>query len=92
MNKDQAETIALNALQWILGNDELRPVFMGSSGADENALHDMVKASENFLAVLDFLVMDDAWVIQFCDEFGLDYMTPMQARQALPGGGETNWT
>jgi hypothetical protein len=37
--------------------------------------------------VLDFLLMDDAWVVAFCDAAGLPYEAPMRARAALPGGG-----
>jgi hypothetical protein len=36
-------------------------------------------------SVLDFVMMDDAWVVAFCDAVGLPYTTPMQARMALPG-------
>ena len=43
-------------------------------------------------SVLDFLVMDDRWVIGFCDAAQLSYETPMQARAALPGGQLPHWT
>jgi hypothetical protein len=36
--------------------------------------------------------MDDAWVIGFCDSVNLPYTAPMQARAALPGGEQMNWT
>ncbi|MZR11775.1 DUF3572 family protein [Maritimibacter sp. DP07] len=92
MKQEQAETIGLQALGWLAGNDELMPVFLGSTGGD---LADL-KARANdpgFLgAVLDFITMDDAWVVSFCDDAGLDYAQPMQARAALPGGGDMHWT
>ena len=43
-------------------------------------------------AVLDFLMMDDAWVVAFCDEVAVPYDRLMQARAALPGGEQVNWT
>ena len=43
-------------------------------------------------SVLDFVMMDDAWVVAFCDAVGIAYTTPMQARAALPGGAVTHWT
>ena len=43
-------------------------------------------------ALLDFIMMDDAWVTGFCDTAGLAYDQPMRARMALPGGGEMHWT
>ena len=43
-------------------------------------------------SVLDFLAMDDAWVVQFCDAAGLPYDRVMLARAALPGGAQVHWT
>jgi hypothetical protein len=37
-------------------------------------------------------MMDDAWVVAFCDAAGLPYEAPMRARAALPGGGQVHWT
>jgi hypothetical protein len=44
------------------------------------------------IAVLDFLMSRDDWVIGFCDAHGLPYDRPMVARQALPGGAAVHWT
>ncbi len=93
MNGDEyAETIALQALGWLVANEDLLPVFLGASGASVN---DLLKNAEQpaFLgSVLDFLLMDDAWVIAFCDAESLPYQAPMEARAALPGGEQYNWT
>lgn len=87
-----AETVALTALGWLAGNDELLPVFLGASGATEADLR-AGAADPAFLgSVLDFVMMDDAWVIALCDAAGLEYEAPMAARQALPGGGHVHWT
>jgi hypothetical protein len=51
-----------------------------------------VAEAEFQVAVLDFLLQDDAWVIAFCDGEGHPYTAPQAARQALPGGAETYWT
>lgn len=84
--QDSAETLALQALSWLAGNEDLLPVFMGATGASVSDL--AARAGEGaFLAsVLDFLLMDDAWVIAFCDATGLRYEAPLQARAWLPGG------
>ncbi|MEO9819946.1 MAG: DUF3572 family protein [Paracoccaceae bacterium] len=42
--------------------------------------------------MLDFVMMDDAWVVQFCDSNACAYTDPMMARQMLPGGGAMHWT
>ncbi|MCE8521380.1 DUF3572 domain-containing protein [Ruegeria sp. 1NDH52C] len=88
---DAAETLALQALTWLVTNDELLPVFLGSTGADVGDLRARAGDRQFLASVLDFLTMDDAWVIAFCDEQGIAYDQPMQARAVL-GGGEMHWT
>lgn len=92
MQQDHAETIALEALGWLAGNDELLPVFLGATGASETDLRTGASDPAFLGSVLDFLTMDDAWVIAFCDSAGFDYSLPLQARQALPGGAQMHWT
>jgi Protein of unknown function (DUF3572) len=92
MQQDLAETVALQALAWLAANDELLPVFLGSTGASEGDLRAGATDPAFLGSVLDFLTMDDAWVIAFCDGAGLDYTAPLTARQALPGGGAMHWT
>ncbi len=90
--RDTAETIALNALAWIVGQEELLPVFLGASGLSETDLRTRVSDSDLLGAVLDFVMMDDAWVMSFCDSHSMPYEALMRARSALPGGEQVNWT
>lgn len=92
LSREAAETVAMQALAWLAGNDELLPVYLGATGASEMDLRARVAEPEFLLSVLDFLMMDDAWVIAFCDEQLISYDSPMQARHALPGGAATHWT
>jgi hypothetical protein len=93
MNKQEnAETIALQALGWLVSNEELLPVFLGATGASVTELAKNAQQPAFLGSVLDFLVMDDAWVIAFCDSANLAYEVPMRARAALPGGEQMNWT
>lgn len=92
MQQEKAETIAIQALGWLAGNEELLPVFLGSSGATTDDMRDRVQDSGFLISILDFLTMDDAWVIEFCDTVGLTYDQPLLARQGLPGGAQINWT
>ena len=89
---DRAETLALQALAWIVGNDDLLPSFLGATGASEGDLRAQAADPAFLAAVLDFLTMDDAWVVAFCDAHRLAYDLPMQARAALPGGQQMHWT
>jgi hypothetical protein len=89
---DAAETFALRALGWLAGQEDLLPVFLGSTGASEADLRARAADPVFLGALLDFLMMDDAWVIRFCDSENLAYEQVMQARMALPGGHEVSWT
>ncbi|PUB12096.1 DUF3572 domain-containing protein [Yoonia sediminilitoris] len=92
MNQEQAEIIALTALGWLVNNDELCPVFLGATGASIDDMREKVNDISFLGAVLDFITMDDAWVVAFCDKEGLDYEQPLFARQALPGAQNVHWT
>ena len=92
LSQESAETIALQALAWLAGNEDLLPVFLGSTGAEGGNLREQAADPAFLGSVLDFLLMDDAWVVGFCDIAGLSYDKPMLARAALPGGKEIYWT
>ena len=90
--RETAETIALQALAWLAGNEELLPVFMGASGIGGDDLRERAADAEFLASVLDFILMDDAWVTGFCDAQGLPYEALIAVRQALPGGQQIHWT
>lgn len=92
MQQEQAQIIALQALAWLVGNDDLCPTFLGATGGSVDDLRDRAADPAFQGAVLEFITMDDAWVIAFCDTIGLKYDQPLRARYALPGAEETNWT
>jgi hypothetical protein len=92
LTRNAAETVALEALTWLVGNEDLLPVFLGSTGASQEDLRGAVTDPDFLGSVLDFILMDDAWVIAFCDANNMPYERLAQARQALPGGEQRHWT
>lgn len=92
ISRDRADMIGLQAVAWLASNDELLPVFQGSTGASEDDFRRGLTDPEFQGSVLDFLLMDDAWVMAFCDAQSLDYEFPIQARAMLPGGEQVHWT
>ena len=92
MTPDRAETIALQALGWLVANEDLCPVFLGATGTSADDLRGRAADADFQVAVLEFLTMDDAWVVAFCDFAGLNYEDPLRARYALPGAADVHWT
>lgn len=90
--RESAETLALGALSWLLGQPDLVGAFLNASGAAQGQLAELATEPLFLGAVLDFLTEDDARVIAFCDQAGLPYTAPLQARLALPGAQHTHWT
>lgn len=92
MKSERAEHIALLALTWLSTNEELLPLFLGASGADVAGLAASAENPAFMGSVLEFLTMDDDWVIAFCDDNGLKYEEPLSARYSLPGAQAVHWT
>ncbi|MEM6276126.1 MAG: DUF3572 domain-containing protein [Pseudomonadota bacterium] len=92
MKQERAETMALTALGWLASHDDLMPVFMSSTGATLDDLRARAGDAEFLGSVLDFILMDDAWVVELCDSQSWKYEDLASARAALPGGEQVNWT
>ena len=92
MTPHAAETLALSALGWLAGHDELWPVFLGATGADAASLRAQAQDPEFLAAVLDFILMDDAWVAECAVSLDQNPDTIAHARAALPGGAQVHWT
>lgn len=92
MQQQEAEIIALQALAWLAGNDELCPIFLGATGGSTDEMHSRATDPAFQASILEFLTMDDAWIIAFCDSIDLGYDKPLRARYALPGTEQTEWT
>ncbi|MFU8883776.1 MAG: DUF3572 domain-containing protein [Rhodobacterales bacterium] len=90
--QEKAELIAVQALGWIAADDDVMGQFLGASGASVDDLRGAAQDPVFLGALLDFLMLEDAWVKGFCDATGLSYDAPMRARAALPGGAQMHWT
>lgn len=92
MQQKNAETLALKALAWLAGNEELLPVFLNSTGASSEDLRKNVEDAAFLGAVLDFLLMDDAWVLDFANSACVPPEDINKARMYLPGADAMHWT
>lgn len=92
MTQDQAEVVALRALAWIAGDDDLLPQLASATGAGPDDFRDRAGDPAFLAGILGFLLTEDRWVKGFCDAEGLPYETPLRALAALPGGRHESWT
>ena len=89
---ENSEVIALQALTWLVAQDELCPIFLAATGASEADLRERITDTDFLGSVLDFLLQDDTWVIAFCDHHAFAYDLVIRARALLPGGDQVHWT
>lgn len=92
MQETAAQTIALQALGWIAASDELFPAFLAATGASLGELRTRAADPLFLAAVLDFLLQEDPWVLDFCGQNSLLPASLQAARAALPGGDLPHWT
>lgn len=92
MQSDQAELVAIQALGHIAGDDELLCAFLDITGLSPTDLRRRGGDREILGGVLDFILMDEARLLAFCDAAGLKPEIPGRARKLLPGGEEVHWT
>ena len=92
LTPENAEIVALTALGWLVANEDLLPVFLGSSGLGEDDIRDRAHEPEFLASVVDFILMDDAWVLAFAQFAGHAPEHLWRARAGLPGGAAVNWT
>ena len=92
MTIQEAEIYALKATDWLISKKDLLEVFMGSTGVSEITIKSEFHDGVFLAAVLDFLLLDDNWVIDACQAIGLEPEAMAVVRQLLPGGEKVNWT
>ncbi|MFO6465376.1 DUF3572 family protein [uncultured Jannaschia sp.] len=91
MRQEQAEVVALRALEWLVGA-ELLDTFQATTGAERAQIVAAAEDADFLGAVLDFILMQDDWVEGACAAQSLPYDRLLAARAALPGGNLPHWT
>jgi hypothetical protein len=67
-----AETLALQALGWLAGDEDRLSRFLALSGLDPATLRATADSRETARAVLDFLLGDEALLLDFCEFAAID--------------------
>ena len=92
MTSQEAEIYAIKVTNWLISNQDLLDIFMSSTGVNEATIKSEFHDGVFLAAVLDFLLLDDNWVIDACDAMQLEPDAMHTARLLLPGGERVNWT
>ncbi|CAM4211043.1 DUF3572 domain-containing protein [Palleronia rufa] len=92
MRQEHAQSLARDVVLWLVAEEDLLGIFMGATGCDASAIRAGVESPDFLASVLDFVLMDDRWILAFCAQSGTPPERVRQARQALPGGEEVHWT
>lgn len=91
-SQETATILALKVVGYLAESKDLLEVFLNSTGLDENTLRTCLEDPEFQAAILDFLMMDDTWLLGFAQAHSVQPEEILGARAALPGGDLPHWT
>ncbi|MBI1180806.1 MAG: DUF3572 family protein [Alphaproteobacteria bacterium] len=92
MNQERAETIALQALAFVAGDERALTGLLRLTGMDLSDLRRAASDPEMLAGVLDFLLQDESALLAFCEAAGIAPEEPAGARARLPGGDLPHYT
>ena len=85
MDSAAAETVALQALAYLVSEEEALQGFLAQTGATADDLRRGAGTPQFLGGVLDFLLERDDRLLAFCDQVGVTPAQTQRARAALPG-------
>lgn len=92
MTRPAAELVAARMLDWLAQDPARIGAFLTASGTDPASLRSRAQDPVFLLAVIDFLMSDEALLLDCCAALDLPPETPALALAALPGGAQVHWT
>jgi hypothetical protein len=82
--RERAETMALNMIAFLMGDEERADGFFGTTGLSPDDLRAGVGQPAFLGGVLDYLLEREDLLVAFCEGANIDPMQPMRIRQLLP--------
>ena len=64
---ENAEAVALQALGWLAADESLFGDFLATTGASAGDIAGQAAQPEFLASVLDFLLLEDRWIVAFCE-------------------------
>ena len=91
MKREQAETLAIDILGWLATDHDRLGHFLNASGASVDDLRLRAQEPEFLGFVLDFVLLGDETILEFCAQSAYLPESIQQARHVLSGDLQ-NWT
>ena len=85
MDAQQATLLAIKALGYVAADSERFGKFLAESGFGAEALREAAGDPDLLAGVLDFVLSEDAMVLELCQLLDLPPEAPARARANLPG-------
>ena len=82
------ETLALQALTFIVSDDDRRQRFLGLTGIEPGSLASLARDPAGLGAILDYLLGWEPLLLEFAEAQALPPESIAQARRKLPGYSE----
>lgn len=92
MRHEDAHVLAIRTLGWMASQEGLLDGFLSVSGASAEDLRTQADDPDFLTGVLDYLLMEDRWVLECAAELGVQPETIMGARAVLGRGDLRHWT
>lgn len=90
--QESAQTLALQALVYLLSQDDTANAFVAQTGLAPGELAARASDPDLLAAVMDFVLSDDAFVLAVAGAAGVPPEELVAARAFLPGGDVPHWT
>lgn len=88
LSEDQAETIALQALSFLLADGKQISRFLALTGTSPQDLRDAASTRGVQAATLEYFLSDEGLLLAFCQQAGLDPGVIAPAHLLLAGANE----
>lgn len=85
MRENEAQIIALKALEYLATEPELFERFLGMTGMSPTDIANVASETGTLIGVLDFYLGDEALLENFCSAAEISPEAPRQARITLSG-------
>jgi Protein of unknown function (DUF3572) len=85
MNKDNAETIAVEALRFLAGDAARLVRFLDLCGLNPNSVRSAARDPGFLAGVLDYVSADEALLVAFAQDAGIEPSAVDKARSVLGG-------